>query len=59
MFHGIAPIFSDFSDYSDYSDYNNYNDYNDNDLDLDSDWERFSELVTQLTITDKLRNIEG
>ena len=26
--------------------YNNYNDYRDSDLDLDLDWERFSELVT-------------
>ena len=36
-------------DYSDYNDCNNYNDYRDSDLDLDLDWERFSELVTQLT----------
>ena len=38
---------------SDYNDYNGYNDYRDSDLDLDG--ERFSELVTHLTITDKLR----
>ena len=34
---------------------NHYNHYRDSDLDLD--WERFSELVTQLTITDKLQNL--
>ena len=50
---------NNYNDYSDYNDSNNYNDYNDSDLDLDSDWERCSELVTQLTITDKLRSIEG
>ena len=33
-------------DYSDYNDYNNYNDCRDSDLDLDLEWERFSELVT-------------
>ena len=55
-------------DYNDYNDYNYckyynyysvYNDYRDSDLDLDLDldWERFSDLVTQLTITDKLRNL--
>ena len=32
-----------------------YSDYSDTDLDLDR--ERCSELVTQLTITDKLRNL--
>ena len=31
---------------SDYNDYNDYSDYKDSDLDLDLDWERFSELVT-------------
>ena len=53
--------------YNDYNDYNNcqciqiievqynYNDYRDRDLDLD--WERFSDLVTQLTTIDKLRNL--
>ena len=48
--------FSDYSDYSDFSDFNNFNDYRDSDL----DWERFSELVTlvtKLTITDKLQNL--
>ena len=35
--------------------YNNYNDYRDRDLDLD--WEQFSDLVTQLTTIDKLRNL--
>ena len=44
-----------FSVYNDYNDYKNYNDYRDSDLDLDL--ERFSDLVTQLTITDKLRNL--
>ena len=44
--------YNNYKDYSDYSDYNDYNDYRDSDLDLD--W--FSELVTHLTITDKLRN---
>ena len=39
---------------SGYNDFNGYNDYRDSDLDLDR--ERFSELVTHLTITDKLRN---
>ena len=33
-------------DYKDYNDYNDFNDYKDSDLDLDLDWERFSELVT-------------
>ena len=46
-----------YSYYSVYNDYNNCNDYRDSDLDLDLDWERFSDLVTQLTITDKLRNL--
>ena len=32
-----------------------YNHYRDSDLDLD--WKPFSELVTQLTITDKLQNL--
>ena len=49
--------YNDYNDYSDYNDYNNYNDYRDSNLDLDLDWERFSDLVTQLTITDKLRNL--
>ena len=35
--------------------YNDYNDSNDSDLDLDLYWERPCELVTQLTISDKLR----
>ena len=38
-----------------YNHYNHYNHYRDSDLDLD--WKPFSELVTQLTITDKLRNL--
>ena len=50
--YNIYNDFNDYNDNSDYNDYNNYNDYNDSDLDLDSDWERFSELVTQLTIID-------
>ena len=48
------------NNYNDYNDYDNYNDYRDSDLDLDLDWEWFGELVTlvtQLTITDKLRNL--
>ena len=50
--------YRDYIDYNDYSDYNDYKDYNDyRDSDLDLDWERFSKLVTQLTITDKLRNL--
>ena len=36
-----------------YIDYNHYNHYRDSDLDLDLDWERFSEL----TITDELRSL--
>ena len=28
------------------NDYNDYSDYRDSDLDLDLDWEQFSELVT-------------
>ena len=40
-----------------YNDYNNYSDYRDSDLDLD--WDRFSDLVTQLTIIDKLRNLNN
>ena len=36
---------------------NDYTDYRDSDLDLDLDWEQISDLVTQLTITDKLRNL--
>ena len=42
---------NDYKYYNDCNDYNDYNDYRDSDLDLD--WERFSDLVTQLTITDK------
>ena len=38
-------FFSSFYNF-DYIDYNNYNDYRDSDLDLDLDWEQFSELVT-------------
>ena len=56
---------NDYNDYyNNYNDYNNNNDYRDSALDLDLDWERFSELVTlivplvtQLTITDKLLNL--
>ena len=44
-------------DYNDCSDYNDYRDYRDSDLDLGLDWERFSDLVTQLTIPDKMRNL--
>ena len=39
-----------------YNHYSGYNDYRDSDLDLYLDWERFSDLVTRLTITDKLQN---
>ena len=46
----------DFSVYNDYNDYNDSND-RDSDLDLDLDWGRFSELVTELTITSKCQNI--
>ena len=49
--------YNDYKDYNDYNDYSDYNDYRDRDLDLDLDWEWISELVTQLTITDKLRNL--
>ena len=38
--------YNDYNDYSDYNDYNNYNEYRYSYLDLDLDWERFSELVT-------------
>ena len=49
---------NDYNDYyNNYNDYNNNNDYRDSALDLDLDWERFSELETQLTITDKLLNL--
>ena len=41
---------------TDYTD-NNYNDYRDTDSDLDLDWERFSDFVTQSTITNKLQNL--
>ena len=46
-----------YNDYSDYSDYSDYNDYRDSDLDLDLDSQRFSDLMTQLTITNTLRNL--
>ena len=55
--------YNNYNDYNDFNDYNNYNGYNDYNvyrnsvLDLDLDWERFSDFVTQLTITDKLRNV--
>ena len=55
--------YNDYSDsnhynhYDHYNHYNHYNEYRDSDLDLDSDWERFSELVTHLTFTDKVRNL--
>ena len=39
----------------DYDDYSDYNDFRDGDKDVD--WERLSELVTQLTITDKVQNL--
>ena len=48
---------NDYSDYNDQNDYSDYNGYRDSNLGLDKDWERSSELVTQLTITDKLRNL--
>ena len=47
---------SDYNDCNDYNDYNYYHDYNhyrDSDLDL----ERFSDLGTQLTITNILWNL--
>ena len=47
--------YKDYNDYIDYNDYSDYNDYRDSDLDLD--WERFSDIVTELTITDKLRSL--
>ena len=49
--------YNDYNDYSDYDDYNNYNDYRDSDLNLDLDWEWISDLVTQLTITDKSQKL--
>ena len=51
--------YNDYNDYNDYNNYNDYNDYRDRDSDLDLDSARFSDLVTvtQLTITDKLRNL--
>ena len=45
------------NDYADYADYNNYNDYRDSDLDLDWVFFLISDLATQLTTTDKLRNL--
>ena len=38
--------YNDYDGYNDYNNYNKYNDYRDSDLELDLDWERFSELVT-------------
>ena len=38
--------YNDYNDYSNYNDYNNYNDYRDSYLDLDWNWEQFSDLVT-------------
>ena len=35
-----------YNDYNDYNDYNNYNDYRDSYLDLDWNWEQFSDSVT-------------
>ena len=52
LIHNDYNDYIDYNDYYDYSDYNNYNDYRDSNLDLDLDWERFSDLVAQLTITD-------
>ena len=50
--------FQRYNDYNHYNHYNHYSDYKDyRGSDLDLDLERFSELVTQLTITDKLRNL--
>ena len=37
---------NDYNDYNDHNVHNDFNDYNDSNLDLDLDWERFSELVT-------------
>ena len=37
---------NDYNGYNDYNDYNNYNGYRDSDLDLNLDWQRFSELLT-------------
>ena len=31
------------NDYNDYNDYSEYSDYRDSDLDLDLDWQRFSD----------------
>ena len=45
--------YNDCNDCNDYNDYHDYNHYRDSDLDL----ERFSDLMTQLTITDKLRDL--
>ena len=60
---GLVPKI-DYNDYNVYIDYNDYNDYNDyRDREWDLDWKQFSDLVTQLTITDKLwslnHDIEG
>ena len=56
----MGPLEPTNYDYNDYNGYNGYNDYRYSDLDLNLDWERFSEFVTsvtQLTITDKLQNL--
>ena len=55
ILRNLICVWLDYNDYNDYSDYNDYNNYRNSDLDLD--WERFSDLVTQLTITDKLQNL--
>ena len=52
--HSESLLISAFSEH--YND-NDYNDNNYRDSDLDLDWERLSDLVTQLTIIDKLRNL--
>ena len=55
-----APWWSGYNDYNDYYDYNDYNEYNDyNYSDLDVDLGRFSDLVTQFTITEKLQTLKS
>ena len=45
-YHNNHNDYNDYNYYDDYNDYNNYNDFRDSNLDLDLDWERFSDLVT-------------
>ena len=49
--------YNHYNHYTHYNQYSDYNDYRDSNLDLYLDWERFSDLVTRLTITDKLQNL--